>query len=257
MAIDIIQAMRDEHLFGQFFKGRSWANWRVFLKALFGHNLTRKELEAYRKFTNRDHVPPNAKEAWLAVGRRGGKSRVAALLAVFLAAFRDYSKHLAPGEVATIMVIAVDRQQSRTIMRYVIGFLESIPMLEQMIERKTQEAIELSNRTVIEIHTCSFRSTRGYTIAACIADEIAFWRSEDSACPDAEVIAAIRPGMATIPNSLLLCISSPYARRGGTLERPSQVLRQRTRLSSGVASDNTANEPDRTRPCHRASPGTG
>ncbi len=59
-------------------------------------------------------------------------------------------------------------------MRYVIGFLESIPMLSQIIEHKTQEAVELSNRTVIEVHTCSFRSTRGFTIAACIADEIAF-----------------------------------------------------------------------------------
>ena len=104
MAIDILQAMKDEQLFGQFFKGRSWANWRVFLKALFGHRLTKKELETYREFTKRETVPSTAKEAWLAVGRRGGKSRVAALLAVFLASFRDYSKHLAPGEVATIMV---------------------------------------------------------------------------------------------------------------------------------------------------------
>ena len=44
--------------------------------------------------------------------------------------------------------------------------------------------------------------------------EIAFWRSEESANPDTEVINAIRPGMSTIPNSLLLCICSPFARRG-------------------------------------------
>ncbi len=31
---------------------------------------------------------------------------------------------------------------------------------------------------------------------------------------DAEVIAALRPGMATVRGSLLLGISSPYARRG-------------------------------------------
>jgi hypothetical protein len=133
---------------------------------------------------------------------------------VFLAAFRSYSQYLAPGEVATVMIIATDRRQARVVMRYVIGFLEAVPMLTRMIEHKTAEAVELSNRTVIEVHTCSFRSTRGYSIAACIADEIAFWRSEESANPDTEVINAIRPGMSTIPNSLLLCISSPYARRG-------------------------------------------
>jgi hypothetical protein len=47
-----------------------------------------------------------------------------------------------------------------------------------------------------------------------IADELAFWRSEDSANPDAEVIAAIRPGLASVRRSMLIGISSPYARRG-------------------------------------------
>ncbi len=47
-----------------------------------------------------------------------------------------------------------------------------------------------------------------------MADEVAFWQSEDSASPDIEVINAIKPGMSSIPGSLLLAISSPYARRG-------------------------------------------
>ena len=59
---------------------------------------------------------------------------------------------------------------------------------------------------------------RGYTLAAGICDELAFWRSEDAANPDFEVLAALRPAMATIPGSLLLCASSPYARRGALWE---------------------------------------
>ena len=51
-----------------------------------------------------------------------------------------------------------------------------------------------------------------------MADEIAFWRSEDSANPDVEIMAGVRPGMATIPGAMLLCISSPYARRGALWE---------------------------------------
>jgi hypothetical protein len=47
-----------------------------------------------------------------------------------------------------------------------------------------------------------------------LCDELAFWRSEDSASPDYEVLAAVRPGMATIPGAMLLCASSPYAKRG-------------------------------------------
>jgi hypothetical protein len=51
-------------------------------------------------------------------------------------------------------------------------------------------------------------------VVAALLDEVAFWRSEDSANPDVEIVAALRPAMATVPEPLLLGISSPYARRG-------------------------------------------
>jgi hypothetical protein len=47
-----------------------------------------------------------------------------------------------------------------------------------------------------------------------LADETAFWRSEESANPDSEILNALRPGMATIPGARMICIGSPYARRG-------------------------------------------
>src|SRR5262249_41747594 len=71
-----------------------------------------------------------------------------------------------------------------------------------------------TNRVTIEVHTASFRAVRGYTAVAAICDEVAFWRTEESANPDTEIIAALRPAMATVPGGLLLGISSPYARRG-------------------------------------------
>lgn len=49
---------------------------------------------------------------------------------------------------------------------------------------------------------------------AALCDEIAFWRPDDSANSDKEILAALRPAMATIPGAMLLCASSPYARRG-------------------------------------------
>ena len=42
----------------------------------------------------------------LRVGRRGGKSHVAALVAVFEAAFKDHRDKLAAGEWATVLLIA-------------------------------------------------------------------------------------------------------------------------------------------------------
>jgi hypothetical protein len=46
------------------------------------------------------------------------------------------------------------------------------------------------------------------------ADEVAYWPTDESANPDQEVVAALKPGMASVPEALLIGISSPYARRG-------------------------------------------
>ena len=212
----ILQAIRDPALFGPFFRDReSWRAWEAFLSALFGLPLSKQQVATYRQHTGRKSQPKvQAPEAWLIVGRRGGKSRIAALVAVYLACFRDYTSVLAPGERGTLPVIASDRYQARTVFGYISGLLEGVPMLAQMIERRTQSGIELTNRVTIEVHTASFRAIRGYTIIGAVCDEIAYWRSEESANPDTEILNGLRPGMATIPGALLLCISTPYARRG-------------------------------------------
>ena len=151
---------------------------------------------------------------WLVVGRRGGKSFMLALIAVYLACFRDWRPNLAPGERATVMVIAADKRQARTIMRYVKGLLHGVEMLRPLVERETEGQIDLARSVTIEVHTASFRSTRGYTACCVLADEIAFWRTDDSANPDSEILAALRPAMSTVPGAVLLCASSPYARKG-------------------------------------------
>ena len=216
----LLDAARDAHLFGPWFKDRdTWRAWFVFLKTLFGLPLSPKELVLYQRCTGRAQPPSTpAQEAWLVVGRRGGKSFIVALIAVFLACFRDYRRQLAPGERGTVMITAGDRKQARVIFRYVRALLEGVPMLARLIERLDSESIDLTNCISIEIHTASYRSVRGYTVVAAINDEIAIWRNDESANPDREVLDAQRPAMATIPGALLLCISSPYARRGAMWE---------------------------------------
>jgi hypothetical protein len=137
-----------------------------------------------------------------------------ALIACYLAVFRDWRQYLSPGEVGTIKVIACDRRQARVIHRYCRALLQKVPAIAQLVARDGDDEIELSNGISIEIQTASFRSVRGFTVIAALLDEIAFWRNEDSANPDQEILDAIRPAMATVPGAMLLCASSPYARRG-------------------------------------------
>lgn len=209
---DIRRAMTDAKLFGPELGGESFMAWRALLCGFYGLPLSEEEAAVWREVTQREELPTEEHdELWLAVGRRGGKSRAAALVATFIAAFMDHRPKLAPGEVATVMLIAGDRQQARTLMRYVRGYFQN-PMLAQLVERQTENGLELSNRSAIEIGTASFRGVRGYTLAAAIGDEIAFWMSE-GASPDEEIIAALRPALATLGGKLL-AISSPYAKRG-------------------------------------------
>lgn len=212
--ITIRDAMTDRKLFGDLFAAESWQAWTALLCGFYGLALNREERRIFEAITRRADSPQEAcEELWLVIGRRGGKSQVAALLAIFESAFQDYSARLSPGEVATVLVIAADRKQARAVFRYISGLLNGNPMLRAMIVREDRESIELDNRTVIEVGTANFRSVRGYTMACVIADEIAFWRSEDSANPDFEIINALRPAMATLGGKLI-ALSSPYSKRG-------------------------------------------
>lgn len=218
--ITLLDAMNDPQLFARWFRDReTWEAWRAFIAAAFALPMPPDQLAIYRQCTGRNDPPTApASEAWLVCGRRAGKSFILALIAVFLACFHDFRRHLSPGERGTILVIASDRKQARTILRYIRALLTEVPMLARLVERETNEAFDLSNRITIEVGTASFRAVRGYTIVAALLDELAFFDTDDAADPDYEIIAALRPAMATIPNAMLLCASSPYARRGALFE---------------------------------------
>ena len=213
----IIDVMHDPHLFGPWFKNtKQWLAWSAFLKSVFALPMSTREIHIFRKFTRRESPPSKpARECYGIIGRRGGKTFIASFVVVYLACFRDYREYLGPGERAVVMLIAQDRRQARVAKDYVSGFMKNIPMLRNLVLKETSESIELRNNINIEVHTASFRSTRGYTIPVCVCDETSFWWSDPSSSnPDREIVNAIRPGMATIPGSLLLCISSPYSRQG-------------------------------------------
>ena len=215
--MNIVKAMRDPNLFGPAFPTeKSWRAWIVVLRAIFGLALGSVEAETFRKLTGRSKSPTRqVDEAWVIAGRRAGKSFTVALIAVFLAAMRDWSRYLAPGERGTVMVIASDRKQARVILRYVRGLLRLTPLLQAMVEREVSDAIDLKNRITIEVHAASFRSVRGYSIVCALLDELAFFKTDGlSANPDTEIVEALRPALATVPGSLLIGIGSPYRRAG-------------------------------------------
>jgi hypothetical protein len=212
----ILDAVHDRELFGRWFRHvETWRSWVAFLAVLVALPVTDEQRELYQRCTGRTDLPADpVTEAWLVCGRRAGKSFVLALVAVFLACFRSYAHRLGPGERATVLVIATDRRQARVIFRFMRGLIGGTPLLAPKIERETADVIDLSNGVSIEIATASYSKVRGYTVVAALCDEIARWPTDDSSNPDYDILDAIRPGMATIPGAMLLCASSPHARRG-------------------------------------------
>ena len=220
--MDIIQAIHSEKIFRPLFNDlETWRSWIVFLKALFALDMSSDEAKSYRKCTGRKALPTElARESYVIAGRRSGKSYISALIAVFLAAFKDWNEHLSAGERPYIFIIATNKAQAKIIKNYISGFLYSIEIFRAMVRRDLAEEIELTNGITIAVKPISYRSLRGYTIVCAILEEIAFFRYEtESANPDREVLAALKPALATIPDSLLLGISTPFSRQGILFEK--------------------------------------
>jgi hypothetical protein len=188
--------------------------WRAVLKGAFAEPMTDAECVAFRSVTDRDPPTEKARELWVIAGRRGGKDSAASLIATHAAALCDYSDILRPGERATVLCLACDRDQAKIVLNYIRGYFRDNEDLHAMITREVQDGIELNNGAEIIVSSNDFRSVRGRTLACVIFDEAAYWRSEYSSNPDFEVYNAVIPAQATVPGAILIGISSPYKRAG-------------------------------------------
>jgi hypothetical protein len=211
---------RDPRLLGPSFRGDTWRAWDTAMAAVMGEPIPDEDLPLLEQLTGLTEAPTTrAKEAHLICGRRSGKSLNTAALAVFLAAFIDWRPHLAPGELGVVLIFCPDRRQAQIVLRYILAMLTECKMLKGLVKRSDRESIELFCNIEIRIATVSLRTARGFTIVAALLDELAYWRSDESANPDKDVIDAILPGLATTPGSMLIGLSSPYRQSGFLYDR--------------------------------------
>jgi hypothetical protein len=209
----IIDFLDSRHFLGPFFEGPSWDRWRAVLRAAFALPMSAEDLALFKEVAgNREPPKKRVRELVCAVGRGGGKDSIAAALATFIAVTGDFSR-LRPGERGTVLTLAVDRNQARIAFNYIAGFFERVPLLYATADRIGDD-IQLKNGAEIVVGTNSMRALRGKTYAAAIYDECAFFRDESFSNPDAEVDAAVSPGLMRFPGSLKILISSVHRRAG-------------------------------------------
>jgi hypothetical protein len=191
--INIDHALVDHHLLGAALGDpTSWSVWLAVLRAAFALRMSNEDERLFTEVAGQRDLPhQRVRELWAIVGRRAGKSRIAAALAVYQACFLKHQ--LARGEVGYVLVLEPSQPQATVVFNYALAFLQTSPVLRQEVESVTAHEIRLKNGLVIAVHPNSFRSVRGRTLVAVIFDEVAFWRSEDSALPDYETYRAVLP----------------------------------------------------------------
>jgi hypothetical protein len=212
--ITMREALASEGYFGRLLSGDSWAAWRALLVAIVGEELTADERTIFHALTGREREPLEpVEEFWAVIGRRGGKTRSMAVPAAYIAGCVDHRDILAPGERGVLPIMAASTVQATQAFNFVSGIFATAASLKGLLEKETNDTLSLASGVDITIRPASFRTIRGITAVGAIGDEIAFWRSDDSANPDTEILRALRPALATT-GGLLAAISSPHAKRG-------------------------------------------
>ncbi|WP_437611159.1 hypothetical protein WMF20_04985 [Sorangium sp. So ce834] len=146
----------------------------------------------------------------LRVGRRGGKSSTLCRVAVVEALFGEH--HIPPGDVGTVPIVSTSRDEAAARLRTIEVILRALGVEF----RKAGEAIELQRDdgapVAFKVFAASIAGVSGFTAIAAICDEVAKWADKDTgANPAKEVLASLRPTMATQPRARLFLSSSPLS----------------------------------------------
>jgi len=166
-----------------------------------------------------DRVPPAARGiVALVLGARSGKTLFfEALAAVWSALTADLST-LAPGEIASALLVDPDLRLARLALRYASGTIKRIPALSRCLRGETQDSITLQrpdgSTVAIECLPKSEagRSLRGRSFALVSFGESAFFLGSDAAISDADLLSSVAPRV--LAGGLVILSSTPWSQAG-------------------------------------------
>ncbi len=141
------------------------------------------------------------------VGRRGGKSST--LCRVIAAELMYGDHHITPGDIGVFACISVKKGEARERLHTIKSILAAL----KVDHAHRGDEIRIKNRPLAaRVYAASFRTAVGMTCVGIVCDEVARWRDEDTgANPAKEVLASVRPSLATMINSHEFLSSSPWS----------------------------------------------
>jgi len=139
------------------------------------------------------------------VGRRGGKSSSLSRVAVVEALHGGHV--VPPGDVGTVAVVSIDRREAKKRITTICAILDALGEEYGPVDG----GVQLARRPIaFQVFTASIAGVSGFTGIFVFCDEVAKWRDADTgANPATEVLASVRPTMATQPHARMVLSSSP------------------------------------------------
>lgn len=143
-------------------------------------------------------------------GRRVGASTIVAPRLAVAEMLWGEHRHTPGAPPLVYAFLSVKRGEAANRLRGIRAVLDILG--EPYAERG--DSIELLNRPALfAVVTANFRTNVGETVAFAWCDEVARWvDAEKSANPAAEVVSALMPALATLPNAALWLVSSPLGK---------------------------------------------
>lgn len=158
----------------------------------------------------------NITHAVWCLGRRSGKTLLAAIAAVYMCFMQDnyFTRRVRKGEKWYIVTVANDQGQSKIALDTIRQLILNSP-LNQEIVRETAFEIEISNSCTFQAIPASARASRGKAVVACLLDELAFQIEGDANRGAKAIYDALSPSIAQFgKHGKILELSSPWLAQG-------------------------------------------
>jgi hypothetical protein len=231
--IPFAEAIEEPLLFKKAFESLSVQQGMI-LKAIYGLELNEEERSywnAFHGFGRFDELgyllevtgefpyePQEYEDITLVVGRRSGKSeRISSFAVAYEALLGGHRGELANKKQDPIFLqVAQDLATAKANLRqFIVPWIESSPIGKRELEKGSQTADMVRLSTGLITVGPPTIKLRGQAIAVCAMDELAFWpKDKESANPDVEVEAAVRPAQSQFTYRKLIKTSTPWTEEG-------------------------------------------
>jgi hypothetical protein len=182
----------------------------------FAHHALGIELWPKQKEVLNNLFERNVNHAIWALGRRSGKTFMAAIAALYMCFVQDeyFIRKVRKGEKWYVIAVANDLGQSKIALDNIRQLILNSPF-EQEITRETSLEIEIKNGCVFQAIPASARASRGKAVVALIQDELAFSIDGDANRGAEAMYTALAPSIAQFGKyGKIIELSSPYLTSG-------------------------------------------